>query len=165
MIDKLPRRDPSAAYIRKAITARRVGLGSRCECGEKRPAALIRGKNPPVCAACDCEQRGKTTMENHHFAGKSNSPLTVPVQVNDHRAELSEAQRDWPKKTLENKDRSPLLAAAASIRGFVDTILYLIKQGLLWIADMLEKADAYLGQRLGPKWWVGTEIEKLAPKT
>jgi hypothetical protein len=57
-----------------------------------------------------------------------------------------------------------LLAGAASVRGLIDTILYLIKQGLLWVADMLEKADTFLTQKFGKKWWIGTEIEKFAPK-
>jgi hypothetical protein len=45
---------------------------------------------------------------------------------------------------------SPLIAAAACIRGFIDTILYLIEKGLHWVADMLETADAYLANKLGP---------------
>jgi hypothetical protein len=53
-------------------------------------------------------------MDAHHVAGKANSPITVPVPVNDHRACLSVAQADWPKSTLMNAHGSPLLAAAAS---------------------------------------------------
>lgn len=60
-------------------------------------------------------------MDDHHVFGKANDPTTiVTVPANDHRAELSVAQQDWPKKTPENPDGSPLLAAAARIRGFVD---------------------------------------------
>jgi hypothetical protein len=29
---------------------------------------------------------------------------------------------------------------------------------------MLETADAHLVERLGPKWWVGTALEKYSPK-
>ena len=103
-------------------------------------------------------------MDNHHFAGKANSPTTVPVPVNDHRACLSVAQADWPKSTLVNPQGSPLLAAAACVRGFVDTVLYLIKMGLLWVAEMLENLDEFQVRELGPHWWVRTEIERFAPK-
>jgi hypothetical protein len=84
--------------------------------------------------------------------------------VNDHRAHLSVAQADWPKATLINAQGSPLLAAAASVRGFVDSIFYLIERGLLWIADMLEKLDEFLLKELGPRWWHETDIEQFAPK-
>jgi len=40
----------------------------------------------------------------------------------------------------------------------------LIEKGLLWLADMLEKLDQVLLKKLGPKWWVNTEIEQFAPK-
>jgi hypothetical protein len=105
-----------------------------------------------------------TAKDNHHFAMKANSPITIPVPVNDHSVELNVAQQDWPKQTRENRDGSPFLAAAGCVRGFIDTILYLIKQGLLWVADMLETADAFMTQRFGKKWWIDTDIEKFAPK-
>jgi hypothetical protein len=103
-------------------------------------------------------------MDNHHFAGKANNPLTVPVPVSDHWAELSVAQQDWPKETLGNPPGSPLLAGAASIRGFVDWVIYLIEKGVLWVAKMLEALDAFLAQALGPKWWIGSPIEAFAPR-
>jgi hypothetical protein len=77
---------------------------------------------------------------------------------------LSDEQYDWPKRTLENPSGSPLLAAAGCIRGFVDMIHYLIEEFLLWIPVFLEALDACLERVLGPKWWVGTELEQFAPK-
>ena len=74
------------------------------------------------------------------------------------------AQADWPKETLANPHGSPLRAAAASVRGFIDTVQYLIEQGLLWIAGMLERLDEYLSEQLGPRWWRGTDIEQFAQK-
>jgi hypothetical protein len=103
-------------------------------------------------------------MDEHHFAGKANHPTTIPAPVNDHRARLSVAQADWPKATLTNPQGSPLLAAAACVRGFGDTVLYLIEMGLLWTADMLEKLDEFQVRKLGPRWWVKTEMEEFAPK-
>jgi hypothetical protein len=164
MTIKLPKRDPEAAYARRAIARRRVGPNAKCACGETRPEALIRAKKGVICHECKRKENNMTTKDNHHFAMKANSPITIPIPVNDHSADLNVAQQDWPKQTRENPDGSPLLAGAASVRGFIDTILYLIKQGLLWVADMLEKADAFLTQKFGKKWWIGTEIEKFAPK-
>jgi hypothetical protein len=157
-------RDPSGAHRRKVIAARRVGEGARCTCGEDRPEALIAGSAPPICAACERAAKGRTTKDDHHPFGRANNPATICVPVGDHRAVLSVAQAEWPKSTLRNTEGSPLLAGAACIRGFVDTILYLIEKGLLWLADMLEKLDEILLKKLGPKWWANTELEQFAPK-
>ncbi len=165
MDPKLPERDPGAARVRKARAKRRAGVGGGCACGETRPEALIPNSNPKVCAACDRKKKGKTIVDYHHVAGKANSPITTPIQVNDHRAELSVAQQEgWPHLTLQNPDGSPLLAAAASIRGCRDTVVHLMEKFLLWVADMLEQLDVFLRERQGPKWWVGTPAEQFAPK-
>jgi hypothetical protein len=103
-------------------------------------------------------------MDKHHVAGQANNPTTIPIDVNDHRARLSDDQCDWPKQTRENPDGSPLIAGAGCLRGFVDTVVYLIERLVLWVADMLEKLDAYLVQKLGRKWWVKTELNQFAPK-
>src|SRR5437773_1589222 len=128
---KVPQREPGAAYQRKAAAARRFPLGSRCECGETRPEAFVPATNPLICAACDRVKRGKSILDKHHVAGRANSALTVSIPVNDHRAELSTAQYDWPENTLANPNASPLLAKAACIRGFVDTNFFLVETLLL----------------------------------
>jgi len=161
---KFPAPDPSGAYRRMVVAARRVGVEARCACGEDRPEALIAGSNPIVCAACQRAARGLTTMDQHHFAGRANNPATISIPVNDHRAILSVAQANWPKSTLTNTEGSPLLAGAACLRGYIDTIVYLIEKGLLWIAKMLEKLDELLVKKFGPKWWANTEIEHFAPQ-
>ncbi len=164
-MNKLSEQDPIQAYQRKATATRRIGKGKQCACGEQRPEALIAGTNSVICAACERKNEGKNTMDNHHVFGKSNDPTTtIPINVNDHRAELSVAQHDWPKETLENPDRSPLLAGAAKIRGFTDTIVFLIEKGLLWIAEMLEALNGFLVDTLGQKWWIGTPLAQFAPK-
>jgi hypothetical protein len=165
MPNRPPQRDPEAAWVRKTTAARRVGADAKCSnCNETRPEALIRKSKPKVCHECKRKAKGKTTTDEHHFGAEANSPITIPVPVNDHRAELSVAQYDWPKKTRENPDGSPLLAAAGCLRGFIDSIHYLMTKGLVWVADMLEAADAFLANKLGPKWWIGTELEKFAPE-
>ena len=161
---KLPQNDSISAYQRKATAARRVGAGALCACGESRPEALITGSDPTICAECQRKKKGQTIMDDHHPAGKANNPATVTVPVNDHRAELSVAQHDWPKQTRENPDGSPLLAAAWCVRGFIDQIIYLVKKLLLWIPEMLEALDSFLAEKLEPKWWVGTPLARFAPE-
>jgi hypothetical protein len=164
MSNEIPQRDPSGAYRRKVKAARRVGKNKRCACGETRPEALIAGTKPTICFACQRHACGQAPDDTHHFAGEANNPTTIPVPVNDHRAELSPAQYDWPKKTRENPDGCPLLAAAGCIRGFIDTVIYLIKKGVLWIAEMLESAHDWLVEQFGPQWWVGTPLEQFIPQ-
>jgi hypothetical protein len=98
-----------------------------------------------------------------HVAGKANSPITVPAPVNDHRARLTVDQYDWPKTTLENSERSPLLTRAGCIRGFADTIVYFIETFLLPGAELFETLDAYLGWKLCSKWWKDPELTRFKP--
>ena len=163
MAKKRGQTGPVGRYQRRARAARRVGLESQCVCGEKRPEALIAGSHPLRCAACDRERRGQTTVDVHHVAGKANSPVTIPVPVNDHRARLTVAQDNWPKETRENPDSSPLLAAAAVLRGFIDTVSYLLER-LFWIVEMLEMAHPFLVKKLGPKWWLKMGLRQFKPK-
>jgi hypothetical protein len=71
-------------------------------------------------------------------AGKANSPITVTVFVNDHRAELTVAQYEWPKATLGNPTGEPNLKAAAGIRGLSDLLRYFCDKVLLPAAEDLE---------------------------
>jgi hypothetical protein len=117
-----------------------------------------------TCAKCLRQKKGHTSVDNHHPFAKANDPkTTIPVPVNDHRAELNEAQNDWPKRTRENPDGSPLLAAAGAVRGFIDTIVYLVEKGLSWVAELLEKLDEWATAMHGPKYWVGSPLEPFAP--
>jgi hypothetical protein len=161
---KVPKRDPISANARETAAKRRVGGTGACVCGESRPQALMTGSKPITCFECDRKNRDRNICDKHHPAGQANSPITIPTPVNDHRAVLSEAQYDWPTPTLQNPNGSPILAAAACIRGFCDTILYLAERLLLWIVEMLELLDAFLSTKLREKWWVNTEIENFKPK-
>jgi hypothetical protein len=133
-----PTREPIAAFRRNAVATRRVGLCAKCACGESRPQALIEGSKPLICAECKRKKEGKSTKDRHHMAGKANSSLRILVPVNDHRAYLSEAQRDWPKETLENPDSNPHRKMAALIRGFILIVEYLLDAVLRPIAESLE---------------------------
>ena len=163
MPGKITPTDPTKAYVRKARAKRRVGNG-HCECGENRPFALNSKTKPIQCFECDRKAKGKNIMDKHHVAGKANSPVTVSVPVNDHRARLSVDQYEWPKQTLQNPHRSPLLAAAACIRGFISTVAYLLESLLSWTAEMMEKLDHYLTERWGEQWWRNTEFQAFVPK-
>lgn len=162
---ELPKQDPIGVYRRKERGQRRVGVDARCACGEDRPEALVAGREPIVCAACLRTQAGKTTIDRHHLHGVANSPITVPVPVSDHRADLTTAMQDWPAATRDNPDGSPVLAAAASVRGFMDYVIYLFRRSLQWVPEMLEALDRLLRRLLGPTWWRGTELERYAPKS
>ena len=156
-------RDPISDFQRRSQASRRLA-GQSCACGETRAEALIAGSVPTICAACARKQSGQSALDDHHPAGKINHPATVAIPVNDHRAILSPAQYDWPKDTWENPRRSPLLAGAASIRGYYDTNLYLTDELLLRDARLLETLDKYLTERLGPQWWRGTPLEEFVPR-
>jgi hypothetical protein len=119
---------------------------------------------PLICAACDRRKKGRRTTDAHHIAGQANDPMVLSVFANDHRAELSVAQQEWPAQTLQNPDRSPLLTAAARIRGFVDTSIYLMQHFLLPAAVLLEFLDTMLERELGRKWWKNTKLESFEPK-
>jgi hypothetical protein len=136
---------------------------AKCGCGETRPGALIKNSEPKICHECRRKEEGKTTVDNHHVFGEANSPITAALPANDHCAELNAAQYDWPKKVRENPDGSPLIAAAGCVLGFIDMVVYLIKTGLRWVADLLVAADEYMTAERGQKWWVGTPLEGFAP--
>ncbi len=161
---KKKERDSIGAFQRQSNAARRVGLGSMCECEEERPDALIAGSKPAICASCKRNKIGRSPFDKHHPAGQANHPATVLIPVNDHRAILNPAQYDWPEETLRNQFGSPILAAAASIRGYCETSEYLADNLLLPNAKMLEELDRFLTERLGPDWWRETNIERFAPK-
>ena len=163
MRKKLPR-DPIASFEREARATRRVGLGSKCECGEDRPLALVPSSDPVICASCQRVKNGESVFDNHHPAGEANDPATIPIPVNDHRAILSPEQYEWPDKTWKNPTGSPLLAGAACMRGYCETDSYLVASLLIPKAEMLEALDQFLLKRLGSNWWKGTEMEKFAPK-
>jgi hypothetical protein len=165
MNDQLPPLDPIKAYQREATAARRVGEDAKCEtCGETRTGALNSTQRPLKCEECQRKTEGRTTMDAHHIAGKANSPITTSIPANDHRAELTVAQHNWPRETLENPDGDPLLRCAASIRGFMDTLRYFMKVFLLPAAELLECLSAILKAMLGRKWWLKTELKRFTKK-
>jgi len=85
------------------------------------------------------------------------------VEVNDHRAELSVSQLNWPKEMLRNPTGCPVIAVAARIQGFAETLIHLLEKLILWIPEMLMGLSSFLKNELGEKWWIGTPLERFAP--
>jgi len=72
---------------------------------------------------------------------------------NDHRVADAYKRIDWPEKTLRSPDGSPLLRAAACIRGWLDLLRVVIDRTVGWVPDFLEHLSDWLVTKLGPRWW------------
>lgn len=156
--------NPVNAAIREDRAQRRVGANARCHvCRESRPEALIRGSNPMICAECQRKAHGQSTIDDHHVAGRNNSPETIPLPVNDHRAELSVAQMDWSQEMRENPSGCPLIRAQAMLQGTADVVRYLFDKFVDFAVALLGTLSEYLRQTLGAHWWRGTPIDRFSP--
>ncbi len=113
-----------------------------------------------LCAGCHVQLQGKRSTEDHHPAGRANDPFTVPIPATEH-AILSDWQYDWPRATWRNPDGSPLLRAAAALRGWLDMLRLLLERTVGWIPAFLEQLDAVLRQHLGQRWWDGHVFEGM----
>ena len=165
MAKRIPSREnPVEHFVRREQAERRVGVDAQCaSCGENRADALIVGSAPTTCVQCHRTRKGHRTVDLHHVAGAANDSTTIPVSVNDHVADLSERQRDWPRETLENPHGCPLLRAAACIRGAVDILYYTVERSVMWVVGVIESLSAWLSATYGPSWFRGTPLEQFAP--
>ena len=98
----------------------------------------------PICYECDAKQRGKSTFEAHHVAGRANDPTTIDVPVNDHRAELSVDQYEWPRGRLQNPDAARCLRCRDASAASSQRHTYFMERLLGWIPPQLETLDAFL---------------------
>jgi hypothetical protein len=145
--------NPIRNDARRARRRRQVGEEAKCaQCGEQDPRVLVVRPGLVLCYECLAEADGKPRSEDHHFPNKCNSVFIAAVPGNDHRV-LTDSQLDWPMKTFHNPHSSPLLKAAAAIRGWLDTLRVIIDRGIGWIPDFLEDVDAWLVENHGPEWW------------
>jgi hypothetical protein len=136
---------------------RRRQLGHRAPacrtCPEADPLALAGVDDAIQCYECSADAGGRAVVERHHVSGRANAPdQVVDVLGNDHRV-LSAFQASWPRATLRNPDASPLLNAAAAIRGWQDTMALILDRGIGWIAPFLEWLDDALTRTLGMAYW------------
>lgn len=135
---------------------RQLGTRSpRCiGCAEADPFALCGVQPDMVCYECLAIGQGRGRGEGHHVSGQANDPRDVlDLLGNDHRA-LSAAQARWPADTLRNPDGSPLLKAAAAIRGWLDALLLILDRTVGWVPGFLEWLDSALREAIGPTWWI-----------
>jgi hypothetical protein len=136
---------------------RRLGIRSpRClepGCDETNPFALI-GVHPEVlCYEHAAIRHGRSWLEDHHCKGQHNDAFDrIELPGNDHRV-LNGLQSIWPRETLRNPDGSPLLVAAAALRGWLDVLWLMIERTVGWIPAFLEQLDGWLREQLGPRWW------------
>jgi hypothetical protein len=144
---------------------RRLGTRSpRClqpGCGETNPFNFT-GVHPDLwCYEHAAIRSGRTWLEEHHVEGQSNDPFdTILIPGNDHRL-LTGRQALWPRETLRNPDGSPLLTAAAALRGWLDVLWLVIVRTVGWIPVFLERLDAWLREVLGERWWDGFDWHKF----
>ena len=156
--------DPIKSAARQSKAVRRHGVATSCtECGESRAEALVPRSRPRLCEECYRRRRGSKTTDAHHVAGKANSSIVIEVPANDHRAALSVAQYEWPKATLGNPDGSPILRAAAALRGVADLLIELIVGLIVSAAAFLENLDQQLRNAHGDGWWVGSPVAAWQP--
>ena len=59
---------------------------------------------------------------------------------------------------MRNPDGSPLLKAAAALRGWLDLLRVVIDRNVGWIPFFLERLHDYLVTALGVRWWVGLDL-------
>lgn len=123
-------------------------------CEEDDPFALTGAEPNILCREHLADSQGRSWTEQHHVPGQHNDPSTLPAPANDHGA-LSEYQALWPRETLRNPDGSPLLRAAAAIRGWLDVLWVIIHRTVGWIPAALESLNQLLCDRLGDRWWEG----------
>jgi hypothetical protein len=144
---------------------RRLGTRTpRCiepACEESNPFAFT-GAHPNLwCYEHALIRAGRGWLEDHHGKGHRNDAFDiVELPGNDHRV-LNGRQLLWPPDTLRNPDGSPLLVAAAALRGWLDVLWLIIDRTVGWVPEFLEQLDAWLRQQLGERWWDGFTWRKL----
>jgi len=121
-------------------------------CLETDPFALTGGWPEIRCREHVAHRRGCRWTEDHHLSGRANAPETGPLPANDH-AVMSALQSLWPRETLRNPEGSPLLRAAAAVRGWLDILRVVIERAVRWVPAALESLDALMTDRHGPRWW------------
>lgn len=156
MADQITNRKRKADQREVRLEKHLRGLGTRhpkcSKCGEYGVFALT-GCDPEItCYECQRKAAKRPPIERHHPAKRKNDSFTVAIPSNDHRY-LSDLQEDWPLETLRNPNGSPLLKAAAMLRGWLDVLRLLIERVLGWIPEFLETMDAKLDQHFGAIWW------------
>jgi hypothetical protein len=150
-----PDRDEERLEARLALLGTRSPRCSAPGCLERDPFALT-GVHPRLmCAEHRNELEGRTWLEKSHTPGRRNDPTDdVPIPANDHSILSHKYQPSWPRETLRNPDGSPLLRAAAALRGWMDVLRLILERTCGWVPSFLERLDSWLRERVGDRWWV-----------
>jgi hypothetical protein len=144
---------------RHAKRRRVVGAGSCSGCSWSGVTALVKRDDGVWCYECALTRDGKSTTEAHHFLGRANDPVTVPVPGNVHR-ELSDAMMDWPTELKTNPERDPLIWLSQACRGMGDHLQFWV-QRLKAIAAWLVSLSAALRESHGASWWTTLALPSL----
>jgi hypothetical protein len=131
-------------------------------CLERDPYALTGTFPAIVCYEHQALAHGRPWLEEHHVAGRHNSPVKVPIPGNDHEV-TKELQLRWPQRTLRNPDGSPLLRAAAAVRGWSDVMRIVLDRVVEPVPGLLEDLDAWLRSVLGERWFEAFEQWRRGP--
>jgi hypothetical protein len=146
--------DPIKKAVRLSRKRDRLGDDAMCHrCGESDPRCLVLRRDRILCYECLSCDEGRSSVELHHVAGQHNLHHSVPIDGNEHRI-LSDMQEDWPVDTRRNSDGSPVLAVAAAIRGWLDTLRVIIERTMGWIPIFLERLDSWLRITIGDQYWL-----------
>jgi len=145
-------------HARREARLRQLGTRSpRCSipgCPEADPFALIGADPDIVCYEHAADRDSRSWLEQEHPFGQHNDRhFTLPLPGNDHRVR-SDYQVDWPREALRNPEGSPLLRAAATVRGWLDVLRLIIERAAGWVPAFLEWLDAQLVIVHGPRWWI-----------
>lgn len=145
---------------RAALEARRRALGAaspRCAapgCDEADPRALT-GAHPAIlCAKHRSARDRRRALEDHHVAGRRNSPATVRLPGNRHAVLTFMQQTGWPTELLRNPDDDPLLRLEAAVRGSRETIVEVLGGVVAPAEAGIADLQAFLVAALGPDWQV-----------
>ena len=153
---------PIKTQSRRVRGQRTHGTGAKCrDCGQTNPTLLVLRSRPKLCFECKQRREQGPLTEEHHPAGRLNSSYTLAVPLNSHHL-LSDAQVDWERETLSNPSGCPLRAAAACVRGFIETCREMLDRLIGWVPDLLEALSDHLHRDRGDGWWRGTAFEQWA---
>ncbi len=122
-------------------------------CEERDPFALTGSHPNLLCREHAALAHGRPWLEDHHLAGRANDPTTAAIPGNDHALLSEMQQQEWPRETLRNPEGSPLLRAAACLRGWMDVLWLMLARTVGWIPPFLEWLDHALTATLGAEWW------------
>jgi hypothetical protein len=91
-------------------------------------------------------------VEAHHFAGRANDSLTIPLAGNPHRV-VSDEMYTWPDRTRRNPAGSRLRAMAAALRGRLAVERQMVERIDGPLIGYLEQLDERLTELYGEQWW------------